>query len=74
MPTIPTKYFTFVQLFAVLWMMWELGSTVSRQRGLLTAYVLGAVCRPSPRSCSTFARAECCGVSPREGPTPTAWG
>jgi O-antigen ligase len=42
MPTIPTKYFTFVQLFAVLWMMWELGSTVSRQRGLLAAYVLGA--------------------------------
>jgi O-antigen ligase len=29
-------------LFAVLWMMWELGSTASRQRGLLGAYVLGA--------------------------------
>jgi O-antigen ligase len=42
MPAIPQKYYTFVQLFAVLWMMWELGSTASRQRGLLGAYVLGA--------------------------------
>jgi hypothetical protein len=37
MPAIPQKYYTFVQLFAVLWMMWELGSTASRQRGLLGA-------------------------------------
>jgi O-antigen ligase len=42
MPKIPQKYYTFVQLFLVLWMMWELGSTASRQRGLLAAYVLGA--------------------------------
>ena len=42
MPAIPQKYYTFVQLFAVLWMMWELGSTASRQRGLFGAYVLGA--------------------------------
>jgi O-antigen ligase len=46
MPKIPAKYYTFVQLFAVLWMMWELGSTVSRQRGFLAAYVLGA-CVPA---------------------------
>lgn len=46
MPRIPQKYYTFVQLFLVLWMMWELGSTVSRQRGLLAAYVLGA-CVPA---------------------------
>jgi O-antigen ligase len=33
---------TYLQLFLVLWMIWELAPTVRRQRGLLTAYVLGA--------------------------------
>jgi len=30
---IPKKLYTFVQLFLVLWMMWELGSTPKRMRG-----------------------------------------
>jgi O-antigen ligase/polysaccharide polymerase Wzy-like membrane protein len=46
MGAIPNKYFTFVQLFAVLWMIWELVPTVKRLRGLLVAYVLGA-CVPA---------------------------
>ena len=40
--TIPLKYFTFVQLFAVVWIIWELAPTQQRLRGLLMAYVLGA--------------------------------
>jgi O-antigen ligase len=39
---IPKKFYTFVQLFSVLWMMWELAPSRKRQLGLLTAYVLGA--------------------------------
>jgi O-Antigen ligase len=35
------KFRTYVQLFLVLWMMWELSTTVRRQRGLFLAYVLG---------------------------------
>jgi O-antigen ligase len=41
MPSIPQKYWTFVQLFLVLWMIWELALSEKRQRGLLVAYVLG---------------------------------
>lgn len=40
--TIPLKYFTFIQLFAVVWMIWELAPTPQRLRGLLMAYVMGA--------------------------------
>lgn len=40
--SIPLKYYTFVQLFVVLWMMWELGSTPKRQRGLFMAFLFGA--------------------------------
>ena len=39
---IPAKFWTFVQLFAVIWMIWELARTRAQQVGLLTAYVLGA--------------------------------
>jgi hypothetical protein len=46
MGAIPNKYFTFVQLFAVLWMIWELVPSLQRLRGLLVAYVLGA-CVPA---------------------------
>ena len=42
LPTVPQKYYTFVQLFLVLWMIWELTSTPKRQRGLMTAYVFGS--------------------------------
>jgi O-antigen ligase len=38
----PAKYYTFVQLFSVLWMIWEIATTERRLRGLLTAYVFGA--------------------------------
>ena len=41
LPTVPQKYYTFVQLFLVLWMIWELTSTPKRQRGLMAAYVFG---------------------------------
>jgi O-antigen ligase len=43
---IPKKLYTFVQLFLVLWMMWELGSTQKRIRGLMAAYVFGC-CVPA---------------------------
>jgi O-antigen ligase len=46
MPRIPLKYFTFVQLFLVLWMIWELAPTYERLRGLLAAYVFGC-CVPA---------------------------
>jgi O-antigen ligase len=36
------KFKTYVQLFAVLWIIWELAPDVRRQRGLLTAYVFGS--------------------------------
>ncbi|HEY3118942.1 MAG TPA: hypothetical protein VGK54_19540, partial [Chloroflexota bacterium] len=39
---IPRKFYTFIQLFLMLWMIWELAPSRSRQRGLLTAYVFGA--------------------------------
>jgi O-antigen ligase len=42
MPNVPKKFWTFVQLFAVLWMIWELAPTTQRLRGLLAAYLLGA--------------------------------
>jgi O-antigen ligase len=42
MQTIPKKFYTFAQLFLVVWMVWELASTAKRQLGLLVAYVLGA--------------------------------
>ena len=41
MPKVPNKFYTFVQLFAVVWIMWELTTTRRRQLGLMTAYVLG---------------------------------
>jgi O-antigen ligase len=36
------KFLTYVQLFLVLWMVWELARTPRRQLGLMLAYVLGA--------------------------------
>lgn len=39
---IPKKFWTFVQLFLVLWMIWELAPSRKRLVGLLVAYVLGA--------------------------------
>src|SRR5512141_587255 len=42
MPAIPQKFYTFVQLFVVLWLLWELAPTVKRMRGLVTAFALGA--------------------------------
>jgi O-antigen ligase len=39
---VPFKYTTFVQLFIVLLIVWEVAPTRSRQLGLLAAYVLGA--------------------------------
>jgi O-antigen ligase len=38
----PQKYYTFVQLFAVLWIIWELAPTKKRLMGLLLAFVLGS--------------------------------
>ena len=40
-PQIPAKYWTFVQLFAVVYMMWELAPTADRVRRLLEAFALG---------------------------------
>jgi O-antigen ligase len=40
---IPNKFWTYVQLLLVLWMIWEFGVTRSRQLGLMGAYVLGAL-------------------------------
>ncbi len=39
---LPYKFSTYVQLFLVLWIIWELAPSWSRQLGLLTAYVFGA--------------------------------
>jgi len=36
------RFVTYLQLFLVLWMIWQLSPTVRRLRGLLLAYVLGA--------------------------------
>jgi O-antigen ligase len=39
---VPSKLYTFIQLFLVMWMVWELAPTGRRLMGLLLAYVLGA--------------------------------
>ena len=39
---VPKKFYTFLQLVLVLWMIWELARSERRQLGLFTAYVLGA--------------------------------
>jgi O-antigen ligase len=39
---IPNKFWTFVSLVAMLWMIWELAVTRDRQLGLMAAYVFGA--------------------------------
>ena len=39
---VPKKFYTYVQLIMVLWMIWELAPNRQRVLGLLTAYVLGA--------------------------------
>jgi O-antigen ligase len=39
---IPPKFWTYVLLMIVVWMVWELAPTRKRVLGLLTAYVLGA--------------------------------
>jgi O-antigen ligase len=41
-PEFPGKFWTFVQLFLVLFMMWELATTWRRVLGLFLAYVMGA--------------------------------
>jgi O-antigen ligase len=53
---IPKKLYTFVQLFLVLWMMWELGSTPQRMRGLMAAYVFGC-CVPAIATILLYLRA-----------------
>jgi O-antigen ligase len=53
---IPRKLYTFVQLFLVVWMMWELGSTPKRVRGLMAAYVFGC-CVPAIATILLFLRA-----------------
>jgi O-antigen ligase len=42
MVQVPNKFYTFAQLFTVLWMVWELAPSRQRVLGLFTAYVLGA--------------------------------
>jgi O-antigen ligase len=42
MPEWPNKFWTFVQLFLVLFMVWELAASWRRVLGLLMAYVFGA--------------------------------
>ncbi|MGH7527656.1 MAG: O-antigen ligase family protein, partial [Gemmatimonadales bacterium] len=37
-----SKFETYVQLFLVLWMIWELAPSIQRLRGLMLGYVLGA--------------------------------
>jgi len=39
---VPNKFWTFIQLLAMMWMIWELAVSRSRQLGLMAAYVLGA--------------------------------
>ena len=53
---IPRKLYTFVQLFLVVWMMWELGSTPKRVRGLMAAYVFGC-CVPAIATIILYLRA-----------------
>jgi O-antigen ligase len=38
----PNKFFTYVQLSLVLWMIWELARSWQRQLGLMIAYVFGS--------------------------------
>lgn len=40
---IPLKFYTFAQLFLVVWMIWELAPSAERLRKLLVAYVFGCV-------------------------------
>jgi O-antigen ligase len=42
MVQVPKKIWTYLQLFLVLWMIWQIGRTRKRQLGLLLAYVFGA--------------------------------
>jgi O-antigen ligase len=42
MGQVPRKFLTFVQLFAVVWMIWELAPSKKRVLGLMTAYIFGA--------------------------------
>ncbi|MGH7580029.1 MAG: O-antigen ligase family protein [Gemmatimonadales bacterium] len=39
---VPYKYSTYVQLFVVLWIVWELAPSWPRQLGLMAAYVFGS--------------------------------
>jgi O-antigen ligase len=39
---IPAKFYTYIQLLLVLWMIWELAPSRQRVLGLMTGYVLGA--------------------------------
>jgi O-antigen ligase len=39
---LPLKFYTFIQLFAVIWIMWELAPSWPKLIWLLTAYVFGA--------------------------------
>ncbi|HEX3236557.1 MAG TPA: O-antigen ligase family protein [Gemmatimonadales bacterium] len=39
---VPKKFYTFVQLFAAMWMIWELAPSRQKVLGLLTAYLFGA--------------------------------
>jgi O-antigen ligase len=41
-PELPKKFYTYLQLGLVLWMIWELAPTPKRQLGLFLAYVSGA--------------------------------
>ena len=41
-PTLPQTFWTYPQLFLVLWMVWELAPSRQHQLGLMVAYVLGA--------------------------------
>ena len=38
---LPNKFFTFVQLLVVLWIVWEVATTRKQQLGLMAAYVAG---------------------------------
>jgi O-antigen ligase len=42
MVQVPNKFYTFAQLFTVLWMVWELAPSRQRVMGLFVAFVLGA--------------------------------
>lgn len=42
MQNIPKKFWTYLQLLLMLWMIWELAPSRKRQLGILAAYVFGA--------------------------------